>query len=346
MFRPHTHERATPRRAPTAVATLVLLLPLLAACSIKQLAINKIGDALAGGGTTFSSDNDPELVRQAVPFSLKLIESLLAEAPNHRGLLLAASSGFTQYAYAYVQQDAERIEDRDFAEAERLRERARKLYLRARDYGLRGLELRHPGITQALRQDPRATMRTVKREDVAFLYWTAASWGAAISISKDNPDLIADQVIVEALMDESLKLDETFESGALHGFLIAYEGARQGAQGDSADRARRHFHRAVELTGGQMASPFVSLAENVAVSKQNRAEFESLLKRAIEINPDARPEWRLVNLIMQQRARWLLEHADLLFADGAENHFTPAPPLLMAPSESFSIAERFVRKEN
>ena len=185
--------RSTPRII-TPILLFAILTTLLG-CSVKQFAVNKIGDALASGGTTFSSDNDPELVRQAVPFSLKLIESLLAETPKHRGLLLAASSGFTQYAYAFVQQDAERIEDRDFAEAERLRERARKLYLRGRDYGLRGLELKYRGITAALREDPRAAMRKVTADDVPLLYWTAASWGAAISISKDDPELIADQAV-------------------------------------------------------------------------------------------------------------------------------------------------------
>ena len=42
-------------------------------CSIKRMAVNKLGDALAGGGTTFASDGDPELVRAALPFSLKLM---------------------------------------------------------------------------------------------------------------------------------------------------------------------------------------------------------------------------------------------------------------------------------
>src|SRR2546427_738638 len=55
-------------------------------CGIKKVAINKLGDALASPGTTFSADNDPEFVRDAVPFSLKLMESLLAESPRHRGL--------------------------------------------------------------------------------------------------------------------------------------------------------------------------------------------------------------------------------------------------------------------
>ena len=39
-----------------------------AGCSIKRTAVNMMGDALAGGGTVFSSDDDPELVAAAVPF--------------------------------------------------------------------------------------------------------------------------------------------------------------------------------------------------------------------------------------------------------------------------------------
>jgi predicted anti-sigma-YlaC factor YlaD len=64
---------------------------------------------------------------------------------------------------------------------------------------------------------------------------------------------------------------------------------------------------------GQLASPFVAFAEAVSVSTQHRAEFDSLLSRALAIDPDGKPEWRLTNLIMQRRARWLLSRADDLF---------------------------------
>src|SRR5215469_7517649 len=115
--------------------TLIVGLLILSACgcSFKKMAVNRVGDALAGGGTTFASDDDPELVKAAVPFSLKLMESLLAESPNHKGLLFAAASGFTQYSYAFVQEDADELEATDFAAAEQMRARARRLYLRARN---------------------------------------------------------------------------------------------------------------------------------------------------------------------------------------------------------------------
>jgi predicted anti-sigma-YlaC factor YlaD len=296
-----------------------LFLPLLSlmmavcGCSVKKFAINKLGDSLASGGTNFASDDDPDLVGEALPFSLKLMEGLLAESPRHRGLLFATSSGFTQYAYVFVQQPAEQIEDKNLGEADALRARARRLYVRARNYGLRGLETRYPGFEMRLHQHTKVAVKKTTVRDVPLLYWTAVSWGAAISVSKDNPEMIADQPIVEALIDRSFELDPDYDSGTIHNFLITYESVRVGASRDFAVRSRKHFERAVELTSNQSASPYVALAEAVSVNQQDREEFESLLKKALAIDPDARPEWRLSNIVMQRRARWLLSREDELF---------------------------------
>lgn len=303
-------------RKTSRLNALVLLLAFTAVasgCSVKKIAVNKLGDSLASGGTTFASDDDPDLVGDALPFSLKLMESLLAESPRHRGLLLAASSGFTQYAFVYVQVPAEETENQDLAKADNLRIRARHLYLRARNYALRDLEVAHPGFERELRQGPNAVVRKTGLKDVPLLYWTAVSWGAAISVSKDDPEMIADQPIVEALIDRALELDPDYDSGAIHNFLISYEAVRRTASGDFALRSRKHFERAVDLSSGQSAAPYVALATAVSVSKQDHEEFESLLKKALAVNPDARPEWRLTNLVMQRRARWLLAREDELF---------------------------------
>jgi predicted anti-sigma-YlaC factor YlaD len=291
----------------------MLLVSALSGCSIKKVAVNKIGNALAQSGTTFSSDSDPELIKEALPFSLKLMESLLAESPRHRGLLFASSSGFTQYAYAFIKQEADVVEPADFERAQKMRQRARGLFLRARDYGLRGLETAHKGFGSALNQNPQLAAKTAGRKDVPLLYWTAASWGLAITLSKNEPALIADQPIVEALIDRALELDETFDGGAIHSFLISYEPSRQGAEGDPLERSRKHFDRAMALSGGFQAGPLVALAESVSLAKQDRKEFQSLLDRALAVDVNAKPEYRLANLVMQQRAQWLMSRIDELF---------------------------------
>jgi predicted anti-sigma-YlaC factor YlaD len=95
--------------------------------------------------------------------------------------------------------------------------------------------------------------------------------------------------------------------------MISYEMSRAGAAGDPAARARKHFERAMALARGTDASPLVALAEAVTIQKQDVKEFESLLNRALAVNPDANPDIRLLNTVMQRRARWLLSRQSELF---------------------------------
>jgi predicted anti-sigma-YlaC factor YlaD len=294
------------------VGSLALLLA-ASGCSIKRMAVNAAGNALAGGGTVFAADDDPELIRAAAPFSLKLMESLLAESPNHRKLLQATASGFTQYAYAFVQQEADELEEVDFEAAHAMRLRARRLYLRARNYGLRGLETHYPGFEQALRRDPQTAVRQTRARDVELVYWTGIAWAAAISAGKDDVYLIAELPQVEALMERALELREDFGQGAIHTFFIQYEMSRSKPLEQRTGQARRHFLRAVELSGGLDAGPYVSMAEGVAVDLQDAVEFNLLLRQALAIDPAMKPELRLSNLIMQRRARWLLSRSEDLF---------------------------------
>ncbi len=292
---------------------LVATLGFSTGCSVKRMAVNMVGDALAGSGATFSSDNDPELIQAAVPFSLKLMESLLAESPEHVGLLTATASGFTQYAYAFVQVEANETSESDLVRSRELLYRAKNLYLRARDYGLRGLEVNHKGFREQLKSDPVAAVEGMKKRDVPLLYWTAAAWVAAIAADKTDSYLISDLPKVDALITQALKLDSGFDHGAIHSMMITYEPIRQGVEGDPYVRAREQFARAVELSDGKLAGPYVSLAESVCIPTEARAEFIELLDQATAIDPNAVVESRLVNIIMRERAEWLRAHVDDYF---------------------------------
>lgn len=321
------------RRDARALVGLLLVIGLAApGCSVRKMAIGSVADTLASSGEGWAADDDPELIRAAVPFSLKTIESLLAEVPNHPGLLLAACSGFTQYSYAFVQTDAEYQEPDDFARSQETRVRARRMYLRATRYGLRRLELTSPGIEAALRRDPEAAVAKTKKEDVPALYWTAAAWASAVSLGLDEPELIADLPAARALMKRALALDEAYAQGAIHAAMISIESVPE-AMGGSPQRAREHFARAVELSAGQSAGPYVSLAASVSQPAQDRAEFERLLNEALAIDADKYPRWRLANLISQKKARFLLSRVDSLF-----NEPEPPPPATTGSLDGFGAA--------
>ena len=287
-------------------------------CSIKRMAVNQIGNALASGGTTFTSDDDPELVAAAIPFGLKLYESLLAESPKHTELLLAAAQGFTEFSYAFVDSRIDEAKEESLDRANALRARARKLYLRAYGYAMRGLETRYPGFAKALDDDAEAALKRVRKRDVPLLYWTAASRGLAISLSKTSPEMIAELPLVEMIVRRVAELDEAFDNGAVPEFLITFEAARTDIKTEEAQKLmRQHFDRAIELSQGKRAGTYVSFAENACVPAQNAAEFKSLLEKALAVDPDADPDNRLANLVAQRRARWLLDHINELFLESA-----------------------------
>jgi predicted anti-sigma-YlaC factor YlaD len=284
-------------------------------CSIRHYAINTIGDVLASEGAVYESDDDIVLIGEALPFSLKLVESLLAASPNHRGLLLSAARSFVLYSYAYVHGAAEQLARDDVHRARALRDRARRLYLRAVRYALRALAQSYPGFAEQLSAQPQAAVHMIgmdaSDQDVSCLYWTAAALGLAISVSKNEPTMLARLPEVEALLDRALALHEAWNDGALHEFKITWIAAQR-AQGGQ-DEARRHYERALMLSQGRRASVHVAYAEAVAIPKQDRSAFVALMHKALAVDPDAAPEHRLMNLIAQRRARWLLERIDELF---------------------------------
>lgn len=294
---------------------ILIALLVLPACSVRRLAVNSLGDALASGTSSYSKDDDPELIKQAIPFGLKTIEGLLAESPHHRGLLLAAASGFTQYSYAFVQCESDYIESTDLQQATAMRARAAKLYRRAMDYGFQGLEISQPGFRGNLQKAPEAAVAKLQKKDVALLYWTAAAWAARISLNKEDPELSADLPVTEIMMRRAMELEESFGGGVIHDFYIAYEGSRPASAGGSSDRARQHMDRSLQISQSKRVGPLVTYAEAVLVGAQKRAEFEKMLQQALAFDPDSAPSERLPNLIAQKRARWLLSQMDSLFLE-------------------------------
>jgi predicted anti-sigma-YlaC factor YlaD len=313
-----------PGLIPRAILVLLLsmsAITLLGSCSIRKFVAGGVANSLSSGPDVFSSEDDPELVRDAVPFGLKTMESLLEVVPKHKGLLLALTRGFTQYAYAFVQMDADHIEPADYARATELRDRARRLFVRARDYGLRRMALDYKGIAEQLEADPAAAAKRFRKQDVPVMFWTAAAWGSAINLGKDQPELVANLPAVRALIERAVALDEGYEGGSLHEALILLEALPE-AMGGSPQRARQHFDRAIALTGGERPGPFVTFAQSVSVMTQNRAEFRDLLEKAIAIDPNRIPAQRLQTIVTQRRARELLERQDDLFLDDAPSDTT------------------------
>ena len=302
--------RSVSRRRAAAIAALVAAVA-LSGCSIRTMAVNAVLPTLVNPDV-YLSEEDPEVVRAALPFLLKTIESIIDADPLRQDVLLFANTGFLLYANAFLQADAAIAEWDDYSLSQELNERARRMYLRARDYGLRAVEIDHPGIGERLLRDPEAAVSVFDAADVETLYYLGGAWMLAISLGLDRPALVADLPSARALLDRALALDPGYSRGALHSAFITLESVGE-TMGGSYDRAREHFGRAIELSDGLDAGPYVALASGVSVAEENRAEFRELLETAVAVDPDAEPANRLLNLVAQRRARSLLDHIDDLF---------------------------------
>ena len=286
-------------------------------CSLRSMAVNAIVPTLANSDV-YLSEEDPELVREALPFLLKTIESILDSEPKQAQALVFACSGFTLYGNAFLSVDAQIADSQgDYERSAELGGRTWRIFVRARDHCLASLELKYAGITGGLRRDPASALEETTAEDVEVLYLLSAAWGLAISNALDQPELVADLPAVRALLVRALELDEDYDEGALHAALITLE-ALPPQLGGSPERARAHFERAVELSHGLDAGPYVTFAAGVSVPEENRAEFQELLTKALAVDPNEDTSRRLLNLVSQRRARSLLDQIDDLFFDPLE----------------------------
>lgn len=284
------------------------------ACSPATLGMNRMAAALSDTAAAYARDDDLEFVRTGAPATLKMVEMMLDNQPRHAGLLLTACSGFAQYAYAFLQVDGEILAPTDARESAALRQRATRMYRRARGYCQRELGTRHASLHAALEKEPGRAAELVEhtaRADVPALFWTAATWAGELSLAENQLFRLGELAIIRALLARALALDEGWGEGTLHEAMIAIEGLPAVAGGSPA-RAREHFTRAVALSGGNSAFAYVALASSVAAPAKDKAEFERALKQALAVELDRKPALRLANMVAQKRARFLLANADRL----------------------------------
>ncbi len=277
----------------------------MSGCAVRPLVVDQAANALSGQG--LSSEEDLQLAREASAFYLKFSESVLSETPGHLKLAESVSAGFTQYAYAFVASDAERLDAKHPKEAAAMRLRAARLYARAHRHAMKALEKNNPSLIASLRQPNLVSQQKMAEQQVPLAYWAAASLGGWISMSKDDPDLVADLPIAMRLAELAWHTTPDFGHGALASLMGTLESAKVGG---SQRKAQAYFDQAISLSHGQEAGPYVAKAEGLALPAQDQKQFEQLLLQAIAVSQQHRS---LQNEVMRERAQWLLASMDDLF---------------------------------
>jgi tetratricopeptide (TPR) repeat protein len=244
---------------------------------------------------------DPELAKNAIPSSLKLMEGLLKNDPENREILLSLSMGFAGYSLLFVE-----MEDA---------ERASRLYLRARAYGLQALGKKGERLMDPAnsRETLHAALETISGSDYQALFWTTLSWNAWISLNLNQPKALSELAAAEACLKRLLELDSRYLHGLPHILMGVSLSARPPLLGGNPREALAQFQAALEISEGKFFLTQVFFARYYAVRVQDRVLFDELLQGVTSGDPGELKDVCLINRVMQQRANALKRQRDDLF---------------------------------
>ena len=286
-----------------AVLSGLFLLPLAfhSACiPTKRLTVAAVGSILEEVARSSSKQTDISILREGTPAYLMLIDGLIEAYPHNEELLVAGSKAYSSYAALFMEQD---------------REKAKRLYLKAKQYGLRALSKRREFrevLSKPLDQfEP--CLKGFGKKDVPALFWTVSAWGSWISLSTDSVEAMAEVPKVICLMQRVLELDEGFYYGGPHLFMAVYHLSRPKAYGGDPERAHRHFEKAFELSKEKLLMAHVLYAKYYARQTFDRELFVTTLEKVLNTPADEVPELTLLNTLAKQQAKRLLEEVNDYF---------------------------------
>lgn len=299
-------------------ATFGLVALLATGCNLQQFTADSTADLLKNGSVALDRESDLEFGRDALPASLKTIETFLVSSPQNEHLLLLLARGFNSYAFAFLERDLEAAQfDGSQAEVDALTRRTLLHYLRAREYGFR--LLRRPALQNAaLGGDEKTVVRELKdlsAEDVPGLFWSAYAWASAINLSQNDPDMVAALPFIEKMMRRVIELDPGYFYSGADLFLGVYYASRPVMFGGNPDEAKLHFDAAMARHGQQnLLIPYL-YGRFYGTQTQDRAFFNAMMKQVLDADVEKNPDLRLNNEVARDRARFWLEHADEILVE-------------------------------
>lgn len=275
----------------------LLILATLPACSrLVSMAANDLADNLS---QAIANNDDPATVREGGPAYLLMLDGMIHSDPENESLLIKASTLYSTYGAAFVQDP----------------ERAKKLSTRALDYAVRAVCVRYPddcGLRQADFEVFEARIQRIERQDVPLFFTLGAAWAGWIQAHKADLDAVAELSRVEAIMQRIVDIDESYRQGSAHLYLGTFAILVPPALGGKPEVARDHFERAIMLSNGDNLMAKVVYAQQYARMVYDRDLHDRLLTEVLAADPDV-PEMVLQNTLAQDQARALLASADDYF---------------------------------
>jgi hypothetical protein len=278
------------------------------------------------GAAAVENDDDLEMLGQAIPTNIKLVEALLASAPDNPDLNIMLARLYASYSFAFLEPWLE-IDYFGLDEAAwpamagagqdpgRLRDRARAYYEKGGRHAFDVLVRRYPEAPEQLKTTAGQAVffQKLSRKDVPALFWWASNLGARINLERASVSLLAKAHLVETAMRTVVALDPAYQNGGAHLFLLAYYGSRPPMMGGDPQAALDHYHALVRVAGDDFHLGAVYYGRYVLQPAQDRSGFTAVMDRVVKA--PASDRYRLYNAIAAVRARIYLRAVDELFTE-------------------------------
>ncbi|MCX6129370.1 MAG: TRAP transporter TatT component family protein [Proteobacteria bacterium] len=293
---------------------MTLLLLCLSNCSIRSMAVQQMAELVNAGVPAFEKDDDLTLIREAIPANIKLLEAMLESDPENQELLTILTQLYASYTFGFIEAD---FETPGLGDKAMLKDRINRFYLRGIRYGERALLASSASCEQGLKVltqlDP--CLRAMGKADIASLFWYGFNLAAHLNRNLNSMAALAQAPKIEKVMERVLALDESYNFGSAHLFLMAFYGGRSPMMGGNFGKAEEHYQALRRLNGENFLLADVFRARYLLVQKQDQKGFEKTLQEVLTKNPelDKVPRLQLYNSLAKTRAKLYLRSVEDLF---------------------------------
>jgi len=250
----------------------------------------------------------PKIVSLYFEKKIKSLERKKSLSTEQKILLLKTK---VEYGFGVLLEESDRILDYDYNLGVKKSQEAHIVFSDAKKVGNSILIISYPKLDSWLSGE---TDLQFKINDVRDLYWLAAAYGGAIKSSRGNPFDVVNLPVVKKLLITAIALDPKWGKGALYSAMMSYTSSRPDLFGDALiDSVSSFYEKALIASDSLDASLFVSYAELIDKKFQDRDAFEQKLDIVLNMDVEKDKDFRLSNIIAQERAKWLLSKTDEIF---------------------------------